>query len=86
MADAWIPISELPPPGERPGRVFVAVEGSEFHSDVNWKRGRVGLASTQNDGFYPEHIAQIERDGCMDPGTGVVKFWMPFNLPPVPSE
>jgi hypothetical protein len=84
VINGWNPIDTLPPPGERPGRVFVVVEGSQWHSDVNWKRERAGIASTQNDGFYPEHIAQLERDGNMDPGTGKVTFWMPWNLPPIP--
>ena len=45
--DAWQAIETLPPPGERPGRVFVIVEGSKSHSGVCWRRQEVGIAATQ---------------------------------------
>lgn len=80
----WLPIDTLPPPGERPGRCFVVVEGSKYHSDAIWRRQRAGVARTQNDGFYPLDIAAIEADDHMDPGTGKVTFWMPWCLPPIP--
>jgi len=81
----WMPANTLPPPGERQGRVFVVVEGSQSHSGINWQRQKAGLARTQNDGFYPEDIAAIEADDHMDPGTGEVTYWMPWCLPPIPS-
>lgn len=81
----WLPVSDLPPPGERPGRVFVVVEGSESHSDQIWMRARFGIARTQNDGFYSEDIRRIEEQDHMDYGTGEVTHWMPLDMPPCPQ-
>ena len=85
MDDKWQPIETLPPPGERPGRVFVVVQGQQHHSGINWVRQRAGIARTMNDGFYPEDISLIERGDLMDPGSGVVTHWMPWCLPHLPS-
>ena len=81
----WMPIETMPPPGERPGRVFVVVEGSEYHSGSLWYRQRYGIARTQNDGFYPEDIRRIAEEGHMDPHTAKVTHWMPLNLPALPQ-
>lgn len=84
MEEEWKPIGTLPPPGERPGRVFVVVEGSEYHSGINWRRQADGIARTRYEGFYPSDIAEIETDNHMDPGTGVVTHWLPYRLPHLP--
>lgn len=81
----WRPIDTLPPPGERPGRVFVVVRGSQFHSGVSWLRQRAGIARTQNDGFCPEDIDHIAMQDHMDPGTARVTHWMPWCLPNLPE-
>lgn len=85
MSDVWIEIDRLPPPGERPGRVFVVVKGFETHSGFSWSRRRIGIARTNNDGFYKEDIALIEKQDHMDDHSGVVTHWMPINLPPIPE-
>ena len=82
----WQPIDTLPPPGERPGRVFVVVEGNQQHSGLNWFRQHAGIARTQNAGFYPDDIAAIEAQDHMDPGSGVVTHWMPWHLQPLPHR
>ena len=84
-AREWLDISTLPPPGERPGRVFVVVEGEQVHSGCRWLRAQPGIARTQNDGFYPDDIARIEAEDHMDRGTGKVTHWMPLDLPPCPQ-
>jgi hypothetical protein len=80
----WMPINTLPPPGERPGRVFVLVEGEKDHSGNRWMRKEVGIAATWNEGFNPEDIRFIEKKGDMDRGSGAVTHWLPINLPPFP--
>ena len=85
MNREWLSIDTLPPPGERPGRVLVIVEGSQSHSGCNWFRANYGFARTQNDGFYPDDIRRIECDDHMDPGSGVVTHWMRIDLPPIPQ-
>jgi len=82
----WLPADTLPPPGERPGRVFIVVTGSQHHSGVHWCRSKAGVARTQNDGFNPEDIRRIEEEDLMDPGTGEVTYWMPWRLPPIPTQ
>ena len=82
----WMKIETLPPPGQRPGRVFVVVEGEQHHSGRRWYRQREGIARTQNDGFYRDDIAQIESQGSMDAGTGEVTHWMPWCLPSLPDR
>ncbi|CCB64492.1 hypothetical protein [Hyphomicrobium sp. MC1] len=85
MTDAWLPISELPEPGKRPGRVFVVVEGLKEHSGNLWKRQHAGIASTHNEGFGERDMAYIEEAGDMDQGTGVVTHWLPITFPPFPQ-
>lgn len=82
----WKPIDTMPPPGERPGMVWVIVEGSQFHSDLNWYRQRAGLARTNNDGFDARDISAIEAMDLMDAGTGRVTHWLPIELPPYPKR
>lgn len=86
MADEWMPIDTLPPPGERPGRVFVVVEGKQTHSGSTWYRQSAGVARTQNAGIYPKDIAAIEANDHMDPGSGVVTHWLPYILPHLPQR
>lgn len=85
MTRKWRDIDTLPPPGERPGRVFVVVEGGQCHSGHEWLRARAGIARTQNDGFYPDDIRRIEKEDMMDAGSGRVTHWMPLDLPPCPQ-
>lgn len=80
----WRTIDTLPPPGERPGRVFVIVEGEKCHSGICWRRQEAGIAATQNDGFSETDIAYLERRGDMDRGSGNVTHWLPINLPHFP--
>jgi hypothetical protein len=80
----WQPIDTLPKPGYRPGKVFVVVEGTEYHSGLGWYRQSAGLARTHNEGFYAEDIAKIEKEDWMEPGSGVVTHWMPYRLPRLP--
>jgi hypothetical protein len=82
----WMPINTLPPPGERPGRVFVVVEGEEHHSGSIWYRQMAGIARTQNVGFNPDDIALIESQDHMTAGTGDVTHWMPWCLPHLPQR
>ena len=85
MKQDWKPIETLPPAGERPGRVFVVVQGHQYHSDMSWLRQRAGIARTDNDGFYREDIAAIEEQDYMEAGSGVVTHWMPWCLPALPE-
>lgn len=82
----WNTIETLPPPGERPGMVWVIVEGSQYHSDAKWYRQRAGLARTDNDGFDHRDIRAIEDMDHMDEGTGRVTHWLPIQLPPYPKR
>ena len=81
----WKPIETLPPPGERPGQVWVLVEGSEFHSGNEWRRRMAGLARTHNEGFEHEDIRLIERRDHMEPESGRVTHWLPITLPHFPK-
>jgi len=81
----WRDVSTLPDREYRPGRMFVVVEGAEFHSGGEWFRASYGIARVSGDGFNREDIAAIEAADSMDPGTGVVTHWMPLNLPPCPQ-
>jgi len=81
----WLPIDTLPPPGERPIRVFVLVQGHQYHNGANWIRQNTGISRTKNTGFYPEDIARIEADSGMDAGTGKVTHYIPDFLPPYPE-
>lgn len=86
MEREWKPIDTLPPPGERPGRVFVIVEGERYHSDKRWLRQHAGIASTWNEGFDAGDIAHLEDRGDMDQGSGRVTHWLPIDLPKFPSR
>ncbi len=85
MSREWLPAGTLPPPGKRPGRVFVVVEGEQMHSGVSWLRARAGIARTCNEGFYDTDIEAIEAQDHMDPGSGRVTHWMPLDFPPCPQ-
>ena len=85
MTGEWKPIDTLPPPGDRPGKVWVIVQGSQWHSDRKWLRRMAGLARTHNDGFDDGDIAAIEDQDHMDPGTGRVTHWLPITLPRYPD-
>ena len=81
----WIPIEKLPPPGERPGKVWVIVEGHKTHSGARWRRRMAGLARTHNEGFEDEDIRLIEKLDHMDHHTGYVTHWLPIVLPRFPD-
>lgn len=86
MTKQWIPISELPPPGERLGKYWVLVEGEAFHSDRFWYRRKAGLARTDNQGFLSEDIRAIECEDWMDRCSGVVTHFLEIELPPFPGR
>jgi hypothetical protein len=81
----WMPITTLPPPGERPGRAFVLVQGTRLHNGNFWIRQHAGIAATYNDGFDKVDIDYIEDRGDMDQGSGVVTHWLPIDLPHFPQ-
>lgn len=83
--DEWRDIDTLPPPGHRPGKVWVIVEGYQTHSGSDWFRAKAGIARTDNDGIYADDVAAIEREDHMRPGSGKVTHWMPIELPPLPQ-
>lgn len=84
MTKEWMPIETLPPPGDRPGMVWVLVEGWEFHSGASWLRKRAGIARTHNEGFEAEDIRLIEKWDHMEPMSGSVTHWLPIDLPNYP--
>ena len=86
MQREWLDIGTLPPPGMRPGRVFVVVEGRKWHSDKSWMRQNAGIAATHNEGFDEVDIAHIEARGDMDQGTGKVTHWLPIDFPNFPHH
>ena len=81
----WMPIETLPPPGERPGKVWVLVEGQQHHSGMCWRRRMAGLARTHNDGFESADIRLIEKQDHMDAMSGEVTHWLPIVLPNYPQ-
>lgn len=81
----WLPVATLPPPGDRPGKVWVLVEGSQEHSGRRWRRRMAGLARTHNGGFEAEDIRLIEKQDHMDTLTGKVTHWLPIALPHFPD-
>ena len=81
----WTPIAELPPPGDRLGKYWIIVEGSESHSGGTWPRQAAGLAATNNDGFCIVDVKLIASRDSMDRGTPFVSHFMPIDLPPFPS-
>jgi hypothetical protein len=82
----WRDIATLPPPGDRPGRVWVLVEGCQHHSGACWYRRMAGIARTHNEGFEDEDIRRIEDDDHMDVGSGRVTHWLPIVLPLFPDR
>ena len=77
----WKPVAELPDWDQRRPRQLIFVEGSCSHSGVNWRRQHVTEAWTDKEGpqgYRREDIERAERDGDMDPGTGLVTHWMPW--------
>lgn len=86
MTREWQKIETLPPPGERPGRVFVVIEGWQDHSGLSWYRRHAGMAHTYNQGITPESMRLLEKEGGMDLGTGYATHWMPYDLPPYPQR
>lgn len=82
----WKPIDTLPPPGERPGMVWVIVRGHQHHSGHKWLRQMAGLARTHNGGFEDEDIRLIEQRDHMDHMSGNVTHWLPIVLPKFPKS
>jgi hypothetical protein len=68
---------------QRPMRQFVWLSGERSHSGMRWRRDHWGLAYIRPDGlgYREEDIAQIEREGDMDAGTGEVYGWLPACTP-----
>jgi len=85
MKQTWIPIDQLPEPGERYGKYWVIVEGEEAHSGHFWYRSKAGIARTNNDGFLSEDIRAIEREDHMDRYSGKVTHFLPIKLPDFPA-
>lgn len=81
----WMPVETLPPPGDRPGTVWVLVEGEQTHSGNRWRRRMAGLARTHNEGFDDADIRLIEKRDHMDPLSGSVTHWLPIDLPKYPD-
>ena len=81
----WRPIETLPPPGDRPGKVWVLVQGHQTHSGNRSFRRMAGLARTHNEGFDEYDIALIEDQDHMDLGSGRVTHWLPIDLPKYPE-
>lgn len=89
----WQPISERPELDNQPGRQFVLVKGHRTHSRVPWLRIYAGIAFIRKPGSVDEiqqyraaDIRQIEKDGGMDYGSGVVTHWMPAKFPAYPDK
>lgn len=85
----WRPFEELPPDGERPGRIFVRVEGWRSHSGVTWHRVYCHIARTQNgaglDAIMGDDRARIMVDGDMD-GIDRITHWAAAQFPPIPQD
>lgn len=85
MRVEWRKIDTLPPPDDRPGKVWVLVEGRQHHSGNCWRRRMAGLARTHNGGFEEDDIRLIEKHDHMDEGSGTVTHWLPIDLPNYPQ-
>ncbi len=81
----WLPIKDLPKPGQRKGKYWVIVEGWEDHSGFTWSRRKAGLARTDNNGFLSEDIRAIEREDHMERYSGEVTHFYPIILPDFPQ-
>lgn len=88
----WNPISELPDFDQRPGRMFIRLEGSRYHSDVFWGRVYCGDAHIRKPGgddemigFRASDIKRLCADGDMDEWSAKVTHWAPAIFPPTPE-
>ena len=80
---------DVPDADDRRSRHIVAVVGTRSHSCMDWHRIATGVAATVYEGrqgYLASDIAEIERRGDMDAGTGYVVAWMDFVTPPLPLE
>ena len=80
----WRPWHEFEamPPDQRPGRIFVLVEGWKAHSGVMWDRRYADLAWTHPKQPFllrQEDRDRIVRDGGMD-GIEAVLMWHPASI------
>lgn len=86
MSD-WLPIETLPPWDERPGTMFVRLEGYKTHGGAAWSRVGWGIASITKDGrfgFYTDDIAHIVQRSDMDYDDCKVTHWAPLQQPNLP--
>jgi hypothetical protein len=84
----WRPFEELPEPGNRPGRMFVRVEGWKTHSGATWYRMHCDLVCSRIGNRWcirQEDIDRIMRDGDMD-GIDRITHWMVAQFPAVDGE
>lgn len=89
----WMTPEQSPSHEHTPFRHWVFVEGFAEHSGMRWYRSAIGEAVIRRDsdpdayqGYRRDDILAIEKRGDMDPGTGLVAYWMPWgNFPPIPS-
>jgi hypothetical protein len=85
----WLPFDSLPPDGERPGRIFVRVEGWRTHHGSTWYRAYCHIARTQNgaglDAIMDKDRSRIMRDGDMD-GIDRITHWCAARFPAVGGE
>lgn len=89
----WKSVSEMPEWDQRPGRQFIRLEGSRYHSDGHWHRVWAGEAfirkSDDDDAILGYRAADIKRlcaDGDMDVSSAVVTHWMPAIFPGIRDE
>lgn len=90
----WMRPENRPAYEHTPFRHWVVVTGSCQHHGINWLRQEIGEAVIRRDddsecyqGYRREDIEAIEKKGDMDPGTGIVSFWIPWgNFHPVPEQ
>lgn len=80
---------DVPDADSRRARHIVAVVGHAMHSGMKWHRLAIGVAATVYEGrqgYNAADIAEIERRGDIDAGTGFVVAWTDFSTPPLPLE
>lgn len=79
----WRPYADLEAAGDnRPGRIFVRVEGWKEHSGAVWKREHADLVWTRPDEPFfidPEGLKRILKDGGMD-GIDRITGWCPATV------